>query len=354
MERKQIRIYAVHSWVNNIESLLDFLNLEELKHEYDFIWDDKNPDYLICTDQIYHSPKIFNRFKSAYSRPTINIFYASEAISPDFNLFDYSIGWDVNLNFADRFCLLPPPYIYPGKKFLKEVQNQITGIDEARKELCKKKGFCNFLYSNWCAHPMRDQLFYEISKYKHIDSLGKHLNNVGKKGTGYVGHRLECIDIKQSYKFSISSENATFSGYTSEKILTSFNAHSIPIYWGDPDIGKYFNEKAFINVMSYDDFASLIEVIKEIDSDDDLWCKMIMEPWQTPEQMKLCHNRWNNYLSFFRNIFNQEVTDAKRTPSGTMPDIYTYHFFKGYRSKLNEYYRAIKHKFEILRATIQM
>lgn len=344
MQRKTIRIYVPHTWVDNVQTLLEFLNIECLKDDYDFVWDESTPDYIICTDQIYSKKKIFGKFKKLYKSSAINIFYASEAITPDFNIFDYAIGWDVNLQFGDRYCLLPPAHIYPGKKFVRNIENPITTFEQAKKELSAKTGFCSFLYSNWVAHPMRDQLFYGISKYKRVDSLGKHLNNVNKKGTGYVGHRSECIDIKRPYKFSIASENATFSGYTSEKILTSFDAHSIPIYWGDPDIEKYYNGLAFINAMKYGNIHELTEKIKEIDENDNLWCEMIMQPWQTPEQITLSKKRYKDYVDFYRYIFDIDIKRAKRAPSGTMPDIYSYTLFNGFMSLVKKYYRVVKHK----------
>lgn len=348
VKRKTLKVYAVHSWVKDVDSFLSFLNIEPLKDEFDFVWADSySPDYLIATDQIYSSKAIFRRFKKNYREDAINIFIASEAIAPDFNVFDYCVGWDSNMQIGDRYCLLPPAYVYPGRKFIKGIVNTLTTQEQAREELRKKTGFCNFLYSNWVAHPMRDRLFYELSKYKKVDSLGKHLNNVGRKGTGYIGHRMECIDIKRPYKFSIASENATFPGYTSEKIWTSFNAHTVPIYWGDPDIGKFYNEKAFINAMKFDSINALMQRVKEIDDDDEKWCEMVSLPWQTAEQVRLSQDREQEYLNFFRHIFSQEYKYAHRASSGTMPDVYKYHFFNGFRSKWSEYFRVLKHKIEI-------
>lgn len=48
---------------------------------------------------------------------------------------------------------------------------------------------------------MRDKLFYNLSEYKRVDSLGKHLNNVNTKGTGYLGHHKDCVTLKEPYKF---------------------------------------------------------------------------------------------------------------------------------------------------------
>lgn len=41
--------------------------------------------------------------------------------------------------------------------------------------------------------------------------------------------------------FSICIENSSNNGYFTEKILDAFLSYTIPIYWGCPDIGNYFN-----------------------------------------------------------------------------------------------------------------
>lgn len=48
-------------------------------------------------------------------------------------------------------------------------------------------------------------------------------------------------DGLNDYMFSIAHENANYSGYFTEKVLDCFATGTIPIYWGDPDIGKVFN-----------------------------------------------------------------------------------------------------------------
>ena len=79
-------------------------------------------------------------------------------------------------------------------------------------------------------------------------------------------------------------ENAQYKGYNTEKILTSFRAHTIPIYWGDPGIENIYNPKAFINCNKYSSIDEILNIIKEIDNDDEKYIEMVTQPWQTPEQ----------------------------------------------------------------------
>lgn len=85
--------------------------------------------------------------------------------------------------------------------------------------------------------------------------------------------------FQQQYKFSIAFENTSSKGYTTEKLIEAKAAGTIPIYWGNPEIAKEFNTKSFINCHEYENFDEVIEVIKKIDNDDELYLKYLNEPF---------------------------------------------------------------------------
>lgn len=315
---KTVTIFCLHPFCKDVESTFAYLHLDN-NFGLDFKWSSTNPDYLIATEHIYINKAINKTFKKLYSLAKVVIFYAAEAISPDFNLFDYAVGFDGNLKNGDRFVQMLPPYIM-FKNFLLQDVNEIKSKEEALILLKRKKKFCNFLYSNWMAHPNRDKLFYMLSSYKGVDSLGKHLNNVGIKGTGYFGHAMDCIQLKNPYKFSIACENASFLGYTSEKLLTSLSAHTVPIYWGDPGVSRNINPACFINCNELDSLEDVVETVKRIDENDELWAEMVSSPWRLDEQVFYHNQRYEDYKSFFRNIFVQNIKNARRIPVGTFPN----------------------------------
>lgn len=344
---KTISVYSIHPKIKNLSSFFDYYNLRKLSDEYEFEWDPITPDYLLVSDSVIYQESVFKKFRQLYERAKIKICFAGEAFTPDFNVFDYCIGWDLDLKYNDRYCILPPAHEYVARAFAAYQKNDITTKKEAFRILEGKNKFCNFIYSNYLAHPMRDRLFYEVSAYKEVESLGRHLRNVKIELPLYNQDRQSSIEFKKRYKFSIASENARFPGYTSEKIYTSLYAHTVPIYWGDPQVSQYINPKAFINVHDYSSFDSLRDRIKEIDENDDLWCDIVSQPWHTDQQLELIRLRSNDYLNFFRNIFNQDVKEATRVPSGTFPDRYKYRFFYGYRSKCKIYTDLLLHKLRV-------
>lgn len=321
--KKKIKVYGIHPSCKDEESFLVCFHITSLQNNYEFVWDEKNPDYIFVTEMVYRDAKLKRKFNSFKNNNCIRIFYAGEAVTPDFNIFDYAIGWDADLKNGDRFGMLPSQFEFANKGFIQSRVNEIKTLEEAKTILKSKTGFCCFLYSNPNAHPYRDIFFFLLSKYKQVDSLGKHLNNVKNGGgTGFVGHTDECVDIKSKYKFSIAFENATFRGYTSEKIYTSLNSHTVPIYWGDPCVTNLINPKAFINGNNFNSLDELVEYVKRIDNDDELWCKMVCEPWMTEDQYELVDKRDSESVDFIDHIFRQDLEAAKRVPVGCHPDCY--------------------------------
>ena len=52
--------------------------------------------------------------------------------------------------------------------------------------------------------------------------------------------------------FSVAIENASYESYFTEKVQDCFSTGTIPIYYGAPDIGKFFNPDGIISLT--DDF----------------------------------------------------------------------------------------------------
>ena len=113
------------------------------------------------------------------------------------------------------------------------------------------------------------------------------------------------------HKFSIVCENSSTPGYTTEKIVQALAANCIPVYWGDPEIKRVFNSKAFVNVQDYKSVEDVVNKVKQIDEDERLWHKMLMEPaliddsFSKENQMKLLE-------IFLSNIFSVPVDRSKR------------------------------------------
>ena len=145
-----------------------------------------------------------------------------------------------------------------------------------------KRKFCNFIYSNqYRGNNVRSRIDFclALEKYKHVDCPGKCLNNMAGLSSGEkINWSEEKIEFLKNYKFTIAFENSIAAGYATEKIWHPFMADSVPIYLGSSTISEDFNSKAFINVADYKNFDEVIERIKELDNNDELYMQMLREP----------------------------------------------------------------------------
>ena len=330
---KTIRIIGLHPGIKDADSLLAMMRFEPNKFGFKFVWDEETPDYVFVSNIMYTNKKLYKKFIAYRQTGAISIFFTGECLIPDFNIFDYAISFDRHLSLDDRVVRLPT-YRFFDHTFLKAFQD--IAIDEAL--LKSKTGFCNYMYSHR-GHPMREKIFYDISRYKRVDSLGRYLNNTGRKifTRHDVDWREQSIRDRLPYKFSIAAENGCCPGYLDEKFISCLQAHTIPIYWGDPTVKEEFNPNAFICYSDYSTIEELTERIKEIDENDTLYLRILKEPWQTAEQIQYSIQQCEKYDIFLANIFGQEKEKAHRAPTGTYPEMYYHWFMNRYKQSLCHY-----------------
>ena len=197
---------------------------------------------------------------------SIKIFYTGENITPDFNACDYAIGFDY-ISLGDRYLRYPLYYTYSDITELMENKHRqaFNGIRSTKEQ------FCSITISNDKRAPIFKTLYSKLSEYKQVDSGGQWMNNIG-------GKVKDKFSFDKKHKFSIVCENSASPGYTTEKLIQAFAANCIPIYWGDPEVGKVFNTKAFINVPDYASVEEVAELVKKIDTNDALYEEMLKQP----------------------------------------------------------------------------
>lgn len=249
---KEIKVNFIDFWGGfNPES--NFI-IDTLRKEYKVIISNE-PDYLFCST--------FGLSHLRYR--CVKIQFIGENISPDFNAYDYAIGFD-HLTYGDRYLRLP---LYLVSENFAQFPKQKMVIPS---ELLNRK-FCSIVVSNSkLADPMRERFFQLLSKYKQVDSGGRLWNNVG----GPVADKLSFI---KQYKFNIAFENSRVAGYTTEKIMDPMVVNSLPIYWGNPQVGADFNPKSFVNVHDFNSIEDAVDYVVELDKYDDLYIEKMSEPW---------------------------------------------------------------------------
>ena len=120
------------------------------------------------------------------------------------------------------------------------------------------------------------------------------------------------LAFELQHKFSFSFENSSYPGYCTEKLVQSFAAQSVPIYWGDPTATETFNEEAFINCLSYSSWDEVLETIKHIDADPELYARMLAAPALKHPDTDSIEAKMAELTRFLCHIVDQPLEQATR------------------------------------------
>ncbi|VVB76068.1 Uncharacterised protein [uncultured archaeon] len=262
-----------------------------------FEWEESDePDFVLFSSFTGEKEKKMPNLPGNFKK----IFWTGENIRVDMTKCDYGFGFEYEDKMKNRDYLRLPLYAYYG-----------AGINLTKRknpnEIAKHKTkFCNYAYSKDAKE--RVEFFKELSKHKKIDAPGKSMNNIPPIVPQKLGHfirplqrierittkkhtlsallsrhlgnwRQDVINFQKPYKFTIAFENSSYPGYTTEKIYHPMLANSIPIYWGNPKIGRDFNTKSFVNYFDYNDVKKTADVVIELDTNKKKYFNMLRQPW---------------------------------------------------------------------------
>ena len=260
----------------------------------------------------------------------VKVFYTAENIRPDFTGCDYAITFDYNKDV--RHFRLPLYALYidqigAGEKLISN-RSRKEALDIWRS----KTKFCCMVVSNGLSKK-RLQFFEKLSKYRRVDSGGKVMNNVG----GPVKDKMNFI---RDYRFVISFENASHPGYTTEKIIESLLADSIPLYWGDPLVEKDFNTKCFFNLDNSKSDEDFIKEIIAADKDEERAIRMLMEPKFINGKMPVDIDK-EKLNQFFKSLI---LSSCEKVPVSRTNKKYI-HFYKVKKSYYTERVKGFINRF---------
>ena len=314
--KKEIKIKFTGFWpgFNDQENFFT----KVLHKHYNVIISDK-PDYIFCS-------VVWPSYEEC-KYDGVRIHFNGENYTPDFNIHDYGISYN-ELSLGDRH-LQYPLYLVSEKHLLLIPKKNLNIENDILKT---KPYFCNYIYG--VSRDYREKAFEIFSRYKPVMSPGTGKNNLPDQPL--VQTHDEKLDFLNKCKFTIAFDSTSLSGFATEKILHAFAGKTIPIYFGDPDIGKHFNKKAFIDVADYDfDLEKVLERIIEIDQDDELYLSILREPVFTDENY--LSDKEKEFENFLLNIFEQDLEKSFRRSRVTEP--------KYHNDRLKEYNKLVKSKF---------
>ena len=261
-----------------------------MSDQYEFeITDQRNADYVFFGVDGY----------DVLNYQGIRIFVTGENVTPNLAITDYAMAFD-KITFNDRYVWMPLIKLYRDSYgVLKQSRPLVDRVMD------KKNDFCAYVMSNAKDSAIeRLQIFDLINSYKKVNSGGSWRNNVG----GRVNNKIE---FQSRHKFVIAFENSSSPGYLTEKFAEAAASNAVPIYWGDPEIGKLFNPNAFINCHDYSSLQDAVNQVIRVDQDENLYRQMLSQPW-FPDNCEPQCLRDEIFISFLKNIFDQECAMAYR------------------------------------------
>lgn len=172
------------------------------------------------------------------------------------NLYKWLI---VNYNLFD-FVLMND------KEFMKKIPNSIfypfggCWVEEENRKFHNKTKLVSIICSNKKSVP---------GHFKRHQLIQKSKNIIDVMGKGYIPISSITIGLKD-YKFHIAMENQRRDFHFSEKIINPIMTGTIPIYWGMPSIGNYFDSRGMIIM---DDINHFDDIYKDLG--ENLYQKML-------------------------------------------------------------------------------
>jgi hypothetical protein len=112
----------------------------------------------------------------------------------------------------------------------------------------------------------------------------------------YPQYRIECKhELFLDSMFHIVIENAKHDNYFTEKMIDCFMSKTIPIYWGCPNIGDYFN---LDGILKFDNLTDLDKILSELSPE--LFYKLesaINENYENAKEYAFFNKRMNKLIT---------------------------------------------------------
>jgi hypothetical protein len=140
------------------------------------------------------------------------------------------------------------------KDFVSQLTNGVyvpiasTWIDERDWGVHDKKEDVSIIYSSKVLLPGHKLRHEVAAKYPEVHRYGSGSGN--NKLSGPLESKAMAL---KDYRFSIVIENERTNGYFTEKLIDSLVLGTIPIYWGDPQIGETFDKKGILSFNSMEE-----------------------------------------------------------------------------------------------------
>jgi hypothetical protein len=133
-----------------------------------------------------------------------------------------------------------------------------TWVPHWRELSCEKRAMCSLIASAKRSQPGH-RLRHAVVDWARAGGVA-----VDVMGMGYRPLRDKAEGLAP-YRYSVVIENVREPGYFSEKLVDALLCGAVPIYWGAPDIGRYFDTGAMMLCAGLEDVQRAVAEMSEAD-----------------------------------------------------------------------------------------
>lgn len=288
--------HCMHSWMRYFIFILT--------KKYNVIIDPVNPDLVLLSDLSYNLDKVdtfTGQLPSSFDRKDTNkkFLYVSGEVA-DFlpSIVNHENIWAMGYNKIEHPKYLRQPSgvidnwtIYDESRLTDSPLNWLTTKRDFETISKRNTGFCSITQASH--NDFRKKVFDKLNEYKQVTSSGPWEQNIDPSEAlnkyewtkpEYIGRNdgltyREKMSFFNKYKFNIAIHFTNTPYILQEKIYHAYFSGAIPIFYGNPYIlEEGFNPNSFINLHDFTNFDDFLTLIKEIDSNEELYKKYIEEP----------------------------------------------------------------------------
>lgn len=233
-------------------------------------------------------------------------------------IHDYTPGWFVGMRFEkdgvyvnedctyDTLSIMPPPR-----------KTKLLSVIASNKAMCE-------------GHKQRREFAYHLKDCfgDKVDVFGRGIRSFEDKW-----------DVLLPYKYHVAIENYATDDYITEKLQDPFLAWCYPIYYGAPNVDKYYNHDAYtlIDIYNPDQSIKIIEELLECDPYD-----------QKVQFIKEAREKVLNEENFFIKLYQY----TKMIPSGGVPAKISIHteVWYSWKFRLKKQFPALYRAYKTIRS----
>lgn len=288
--------HCMHSWMRYFVFILS--------KKYNVIIDPVNPDLVLLSDLNYNLDKVdtfTGQLPSNFDRKDTNrkFLYVSGEVA-DFlpSIVNHENIWAMGYNKIEHLKYLRQPSgvmdnwtIYDESRLTDSPLNWLTTKRDFETISKRNTRFCSITQASH--NDFRKKVFDKLNEYKQVTSSGPWEQNIDPSETlnkyewtkpEYIGRNdgltyREKMSFFNKYKLNIAIHFTNTPYILQEKIYHAYFTGAIPIFYGNPYIlEEGFNPNSFINLHDFTNLDDFLALVKEIDSNEELYRKYIEEP----------------------------------------------------------------------------